>query len=243
MLALSLVMLGLRSKGSTEFKVSGNAIAVQLTQLLAGTKAHFNSDRKGRPGCYLLIGAADPARRFEFSLPDRVKDLGFAGQIIYRIRDINLSTIKVVADERAFTLIASFESEGVELKGSHSRLGDAAVPDIELNNMQLRIKLIPVATAGGSISYESPEVSFSADVDNTFVPRFRLLGKTIDIMDTLTNYRNQLCRSVQAQIQHALNESSRKEALARQVALAIGPGSSRVETLRWEGTDLIVVLR
>lgn len=238
--------LGCGHNDATELRLSGPAIANQLAVLLEGSKAHLNADEKGKPGCYVQFGGGPSAKRFQFSLPNRVRDLGYAGDITYKINDVNLDKLTVEATAQQFILTATFESKDVELKGSHTWLGDAGVPDIELDRMVLQIKLKPIATKDGSISYTSPEVSFSARVDNTLAPRFRILGNTIDIMDTLTNYRNDLCRAIQQQVLTALDRPERKEALAKQVTAAIASqtnDTSRIQSLRWEGTDLLVSLR
>lgn len=239
-----LLALGCGRGESVELRMSGPAVAAQLQSLLAGSKAHFNADEGANAGCYVQFGNGSSVKRFEFSLPNRVKDLGIAGTITYKINDINLDDLQVSATAQKFVIAARFESRGVELKGLHSMLGDAGVPDIELDDMRLQISLKPITTRDGSITYDDPQVSFTAKVDNTLAPRFSILDHTIDIMDTLTNYRDDICHSIQTQVQRALDKTDRKAALAKLIGSAIGNGSqSRIESLRWEGTDLIVKMR
>jgi hypothetical protein len=244
---------GAASQGSApnELVLRGEGIAKQIQTSLAGTTGEFNSDSigadgKGRAGCFIQLGPALGERRFEFSLPDRVVDLGYAGQIIYRINHVKLKTLDVASTEGNFVLTAAFAASDVALKGSHSALGDAAVPDISLDHMRLIIRLKPVV-ADGKITYDQPRVEFKADVDNTFIPRFSVMGETIDVMDTLTNYRRDLCTSIQKKIQLALDDPARKAALAKKIEEGIrsqvdGP-SGRLVGLRFEGTNLVVQLR
>jgi hypothetical protein len=109
------------------------------------------------------------------------------------------------------------------------------------------VHLKPVVTRDSEITYDKPRVEFTANVDNTFIPRFALLGQTIDVMDTLTNYRRQLCRSIQQQMQKALDDPARKALLAKKISDGIagqivGP-SGAIVGLRFQGTDLVVQLR
>lgn len=241
-----------RQAAENELVLRGDVIARQIQASLSGTTGEFHCDQIGsdggrKPGCYLQLGPQLGARRFEFSLPDRVVDLGFGGQLVYKVNRIKLQSVEVRSAVGEFVIAARFLSPDVALKGSHSVLGDAAVPDIKLENMRLTIRLTPQVGAGNKISYERPTVEFKANVDNTFIPRFKVMGKTIDVMDSLTNYRRDLCASIQKQIQLALEDPARKAALAKKIEEGIagqitGP-SSPVIGLRFHGTDLIVKLR
>ncbi|HVT12385.1 MAG TPA: hypothetical protein VHE55_08970 [Fimbriimonadaceae bacterium] len=243
---------GQESPSYTELVLHGDAIAAQIQKGLAGTRAEFHADRIGPdgralPGCFVQFGPSLGDRRFEFSLPDRVVDLGYAGKITYKIDSVKLRSVKVGTSNGEFVLSAAFYSDGVALKGSHSVLGDAAVPDIELENMLLVVKLRPVVTPNNAISYDDPKVEFTTDVDNTFIPRFTLLGHTIDVVDTLTNYRQDLCQSIQRQIQRALDDPARKAALSKKIEESIagqiaGPNSP-ILGLKFQGSNLVVRLR
>lgn len=236
----------------SELVLRGDAIARQIQTSLQGAKGEFHADhvdqkRVHTPGCFLQLGPSLGDRRFEFSLPDRVVDLGYAGQITYRVNDIRLNSIGVASTDGSFVVAANFDTRGAALKGSHSLLGDLAVPDIRLDHIRLTVWLKPVVTREGLITYDEPRVRFTADVDNTFIPRFSLLGQTIDIVDSMTSYRRDLCQSIQTQIQRALDDPARKAVLARKLADGIsgeitGPKSA-VVGLRFQGTDLIVKLR
>lgn len=237
-------------KGS-ELRLRGDAIARQIEATLHGTQGEFNADQvvNGRrvPGSFIQLGPALGDRRFEFSVPDRVVDLSYAGKIYYRVDHIRLDQIHVRTADGQFVFDSTFRTGSVALKGSHSVLGDAAVPDIRLQNIHLQVRLVPVVLSTGKITYESPKVTFTADVDNTFLPRFELLDNTVDVMDAVTNYRWDLCRSIQTAIQSALDDPVRKAALAAKIQEGIageltGP-KSPIASLRFEGTDLLVMLR
>ena len=240
------------SAGYTELVLHGDMIAHQIQASLAGTKGELRSDKVDpdgtrHPGSFVQFGPGMKDKRFEFSLPDKRIDLGYAGQITYRVNDIKLDTVDMYSTTREFIITASFISNGVALKGSHSALGESVVPGIKLQNMQLAIHLIPIVTPEGKISYSEPHVTFAADVDNTFIPRFSVLGRSVDIVDSLTHYRHDLCETVQTQIQKALDDPARKEALSEKIQEGIagrlsGP-SSAVLSLKFQGTDLVVRLR
>jgi hypothetical protein len=234
-----------------EITLRGDAIAREIEASLIGTKGEINCDRVTSqgirvPGSFVQLGPSLGDRRFEFSVPDRTTDISYAGSIIYKVNHIRLDRVGVTSVNGQFVFQANFKAADVALKGYHSALGDAAVPDLKLENMRLIVRLTPVV-AGGKVTYDRPQVSFAADVDNTFLPRFQMLGRTVDVMDTLTNYRRDLCKSIQVAIQTALDDPARKAALATKIEEGItgeitGP-SSPILGLRFEGTDLIVKLR
>lgn len=235
----------------SEITLRGDAIARHIQNSLQGAKGEFDADRwvggKRLPGSYLQLGPALGDRRFEFSVPERTVDLSYAGSIIYRVHHIKLGQVRVSSENGEFVVRASFTTSGVALKGAHSTLGDAAVPDIRLDNMRLIVRLTPVVTPEGRITYDRPAVKFTADVDNTFLPRFNILGRTVDVLDALTNYRRDLCRSIESGIQKALDNPAGKAALAAKIDEGIageitGP-QSPISSLRFHGTDLVVRLR
>jgi hypothetical protein len=237
---------------ATDLVLRGDVIAKQIQASLAGAKGEFRSDRispdgKRLPGCFIQLGPALGDRRFEFSLPDRIFDLGFAGEIVYKLQPVRLKTVEVTSGTGEFVISVAFDSSGVALKGIHSQLGDAAIPDIKMDRIRLVVRLKPVVTKSGQITYDQPSVRFTADVDNTFIPRFSVLGQTIDVLDALTNYRKDLCHSIEQQMQKALDDPVRKAALGKKIEEGISgqimsPGSAIVG-LRFLGTDLIVSLR
>jgi hypothetical protein len=242
--------VGQQSGTYTELVLKGEGIAKKIQSSLAGASGEFNGDTVGpdgrrQPGCFVQLGPALGDKRFDFSLPDRIVDLGYAGQVIYRVNHVKLKSVDVASADGDFVLTAGFAGSDVPLKGSHSVLGDAAVPDIKLDHIKLVIRLKPVVS-DGKITYDRPRVEFTADVDNTFIPRFSVMGQTIDVMDTLTNYRHDLCASIQRKIQGALDDPERKAALAKKISDGIsgqiGSGNA-VAGLRFQGTDLVVQLR
>jgi hypothetical protein len=235
-----------------ELVLKGDAIAHQIQVKLEGTRVEFHcdgvgADGKAKAGCFIQLGSGMGDRRFEFSLPNRVVDLGYGGEIVYKVSDVKLDAVRVSTSGGEFVIDAGFLSKTVALKGEHSLLGDAAVPDIKLDNMRLVVRLKPIVTQAGLISYDSPKVEFSATVDNTFIPRFTLLGNTIDVVDAVSNYRRQLCLSIQSQIQKALADPQRKAALAQKlqdgIAGQIAGPSSPVLGIHFQGADLVVKLR
>ncbi len=235
----------------TELVLKGDLIAKQIQGSLAGTKGELHADRidpdgKRHPGSWVQLGPALKDRRFEFSLPDKTVDLGYAGSITYRVNDVRLNTIAMVSAPSEFVLSATFLSDGVAIKGAHNTLGESVVPGIKLDNIRLAIHLKP-EVLDGKVSYDEPRVEFTANVDNTFIPRFTVMGYTVDVMDGLTHYRHDLCASVQRQIQLALDDPARKAALGAKIQEGIagqlaGPNSP-VIGLRFQGTDLVVRLR
>lgn len=236
----------------SEITLRGDAIAREIEKALEGTKGEFHCDRVATggdriPGSFLQLGPGLGDRRFDFSVPDRRVDLSYAGAIVYKVNHIRLDKVSVASADGEFVFTAGFKCSDVALKGFHSALGDAAVPDIQLEKMRLTVRLVPVVTPEGRITYDRPRVTFTADVDNTFLPRFELLGRKVDVMDSLTNYRRDLCKSIQQSIQRALDDPARKLALAYKIEQGItgeitGP-SSPLLGLRFQGTDLVVRLR
>jgi hypothetical protein len=248
-LALSSVACGSgQNKNYSELVLHGDSIAKQIQSSLAGTIGELHADRVDsngihHPGCFVQLGSALGDKRFEFSLPDRTIDLGYAGHITYWVNAIKLTGIEMSSSTKDFVLTASFSSDGVTLKGAHSTLGESVIPGIKLDRMRLVVHLKPVVTTDGKITYDDPRVEFTADVDNTFIPRFTIMGQTVDVVDALTHYRSDLCNSVRREVQKALDDPTRKAALAQKIQDGIAGPSSPVLGLRFQGTDLIVRLR
>ena len=236
----------------TELTLHGDMIAKQVETSLQGTQCELHADKVDEDGTrhprsFVQLGPSLSDKRFDFSVPDYVTDLGYAGQITYRVSDIRLKTIEMAAVANEFVISASFVSHGVALKGEHSTLGDAVIPGIKLDDMHLAIHLKPIVTQDGKITYDEPRVEFTADVDNTFIPRFTVLGHTVDVVDSLTHYRREFCSAIQKQIKKALDDPARKAALADKIQQGIagqfGGSSNAILGLRFQGTDLVVKLR
>src|SRR5690348_10406460 len=78
---------------SSEITLRGESIAGQIQAKLVGAKGQFHCDSVGkdgvrRPGCFVQLGPSLGDRRFDFSLPDRVVDLSYAGKIVYKVNRI-----------------------------------------------------------------------------------------------------------------------------------------------------------
>lgn len=236
----------------SEILLKGDIIAKQIQASLSGTKGELHGDLidKGgsrHPGSFIQLGPQLHDRRFEFSIPDYDIDLGYAGKITYRLNDVQLKSVEIASSPADFVLKAAFLSNGTAIQGSHSALGETVVPGIRLNNILLVVHLKPVVTADGKITYDEPRVEFTAEVDNTFLPKFEVMGQTVDVVDFMTHYRKNLCGTIQRQIQTALDDPARKAALAQKISDGIsgqiaGPGGAIVG-LRFQGSDLIVRLR
>src|SRR5690349_13279366 len=119
-----LPMVLLLASADSEITIPGTAIAQQIQLSLVDLKAELHADRIGNdgkriPGSFLQLGHRLGDRRFEFSVPDREVDLGYAGKIIYRVHDVRLQSVKVSTVQGEFIFDAAFFSKGVALKGSH----------------------------------------------------------------------------------------------------------------------------
>jgi hypothetical protein len=154
----------------------GADIARSLEQALEQTQLHLDDDVVSRDGSHIQrsfveVGASLGGGRHFFGMPNPVIDLGSAGKIEYRLRDVNLTSISVRAFEGEYIVSLFFEDEGIELvaksQGQSNRLGIGA-PDFHLNRARLDVTCVPaqgpVSAAGERSAFDCTKVKLLADV-------------------------------------------------------------------------------
>jgi len=228
----------------TEQRLPGADIARVLDEALAGTQVHLDEDlvegTRRTPQSFVALPEALGKRRFAFSIPEQRFDLSSAGQVEYRIHDVNLSQTRLKATDHDFVLTLYFESDGKEILARHSGgmvdLG-GAVPDLQMNQVKMDVTLTP-SPARDRPTFSEAKVSFDAEIhpDGT---AGSYLGSALESV----GYRQKMMRLIEREAQKSVGSPAVLEALNARLweALKVRSGG-KVAQARFEGTDLVMVM-
>jgi hypothetical protein len=229
---------------ATEQRIPGADIARVLDDALTGTQLHLDQDTlhgtQRVPQSFIALSAALGKRRFAFSIPEQRFDLGSAGQVEYRLNDVNLSQTRFKATDRDFVLTLYFEDLGKEVLGRH--LGGmvdlgGAVPDLQMNQMTMEVVLTP-SSARDRPAFSEAKVTFDAEIhpDGTAAS---FLASALES----TGYQEVLKRVIEREAQKSVGSPAVLEALSARLWEALKERSGgKVSKAHFEGTDLVMVL-
>lgn len=247
--AVGLVVLGLQSE-PMEVALYGDVIAQHMQQALFGTKMSVRSDYSNAKGAAAKGGRVEfgpelGARSFAFSVPTHSLDLGWFGEVTYRIANIELTDWTIKAEGPDFVIDSRFRGSGPQFIGRHSTLGRSVVPDVYFDSMKLRVKLRPVVLRNGTPSYTDPRVEFTAKMRSEAVT-FSAFGHEFDLLDMVTGYRDKVLAIVRAKVRECLDSQEKKVALGAFLMKAMNERAQelkmRIVGMRFEGTTLRIAL-
>jgi len=123
------------------FTIPVDSFILFANGFLSNVGLHLNNDagHAGRENqnSHITINGVTSA----FDIPVARKDLPFPlpGSGLFYVRDMNKDDahISQVGSGNAFSLNLHFEQSGIEVKGYHSSLGDSAMPDFQMSNINL----------------------------------------------------------------------------------------------------------
>jgi hypothetical protein len=124
---------------ASSFSIPVDSFILFANGFLANVGLHLNNDA-GHAGqenqnSHITINGVTTA----FDIPPAKVDLPFPlpGSALFYIRDMNKdgAQISQVGTGNSFNLGLHFESNGIELKGYHSDLGDSGIPDFQMSNI------------------------------------------------------------------------------------------------------------
>lgn len=236
-----------------------------LETAFAGTSIHLADDSsvRGRPASYIQLGPALRGQRVFFSIPAHDVGLGFGGRARFFVSDVNSDpdyltatpggrakfgqTITVGATPAEFVVNVRFEDEGVEIRGIPggrlARFRDTVVPDVQINTIQLQIRLVPASLPnGGGIGFRPVIVTFRGDIESEGLGTMSLFGRRVDLLDELTNYKAELKRTIEREVARTVDANLpviaanlTTEIRRRGAALGV-----TVSSIRFEGTSLVI---
>lgn len=131
--------------------VAADTFVLFANGFLSQVRLHLNNDKD--QSSFVTIGGVTSS----FDIPAEEKDLPFPlpGSGLFFIRDMNLDGARMARAANAFDVQLRFESNGIEVKGYHSTLGDIAMPDFQMSNITLG------ATASLGVRHGKLVVGFS----------------------------------------------------------------------------------
>lgn len=251
---------------AAELRLEGPEIAKMVQTAFNGTVIRLNRDGigpKGQPipASFIQLGPAMQNVRFAFSMPEERYSLGFAGNAIYSVNDINSDanyvvktargpmkmgqTITVIAMPAAYLITLRFEDVGTEIlgrpDGGLSRMRSSVVPNVEVNNISLQIALYP-QTVGNSIAFKPSRVTFFGDIQAQGLANLTIAGHHVDIVDSMTDYKSRLKETIEREVAKLIDRSLpqlaanlQHEIIRRGAGLGV-----RVTAVRAEGTSIII---
>lgn len=179
---------------------------------LSQVRLRLHNDRG--QGSFVTIGGVTSS----FDVAPEDKDLPFPlpGSGRFFIRDMNLTDASMARAGSAFDVHLRFESNGIEVKGYHSALGDVAMPDFQMTDIDLG------ATASLSVRHGKMAVGFtsprlSAGIASTGA--CNVFG--LDWCNTLFGASGSLRKSFELQASTQLNGSMIQNALTQSLADAL----------------------
>lgn len=250
-MTLLLLTLALAKSPPLTVRVNRQTIVQKIKATFEGVQVQVGEDSldgKGKlvPGSAIIFGPALGRKRVDFSVPAQVKDLGLLGQVKYVANGISVRDYSVRATEKEYEVTLYFASRGPALKGSHSFLGDGPIPDIELKAAHVIVRMRPAVTPEGKLFFEQPEVAFWADVQTQGLT-WNVMGRRVDLLDSVTGYRNTIKDAIESQMTKALAGPNARSLLAEKVQEFIGQQAAKfgakVSRIRLDGTELLLTLQ
>ncbi|MHB8872167.1 MAG: hypothetical protein ACYC8T_00625 [Myxococcaceae bacterium] len=229
---------------AAELRVPGADLARVLEEALTGTQVHLDHDlgkgAKAAPRSFVALPPGLGSKRLEFSVAEQVFDLGSAGEVEYRVNDVNLLRSQVAATARDYVLTLYFEDEGKEVLSRHRGgmfdLG-GAVPDLQMNAMKMEV-VLTTSSAKDRPSFSSAKVRFDADIRPDGDGASLLAGALES-----SGYQEQIKRAIEREAQKSIGGPGVLEALSAKLWDALNErAGGKAAKARFDGTDLVIEL-
>ena len=179
---------------------------------LSQVRLHLNNDKV--QSSFVTIGGVTSS----FDIPVEKKDLPFPlpGSGLFYIRDMNLDSARMGRTGSALDVRLHFESNGIEVKGYHSALGDIAMPDFQMSNIDLG------ATASLGVRHGKLVLGFvGTHLDASVASTGACNVFSVDWCDFLFGASGSLRRSFELQAFSTLNGSTIQTALTQSLGDAL----------------------
>lgn len=173
--------------------------------------------------------------------------VGVAETVRFRVTNVNSNSLSGSVEDGRLVFTATFEGQGRELKGDlrfcwgpppicvDPRWEDGMVPDLQIRNMRVTLRLTP-AVAGGALSFPSAEDSFDGDVQ---------LGSDLEnwLIPPLQTYAGVLKSAIRAAVHSSLNTARVRGAIAT-IAMAriraVDPSFQQILSVTPSGAAIVV---
>ena len=235
-------------------RVNGNIAAGLMESALASTQLHLDNfgpqhglSHHEANASFLQWGGSTTT----FTVPEKQYDLDCglpcpdAGQARLYVNDVNLNSVDVAWDS-AFVLDAGFEESGREVKGFQSYdsywdyldfVTDDTIPDFEISNANLRLRLMPVADGAGRLTYSLASSDFTGTIQGT--GGCDVFG--VDVCEFAIGYKGTLESAIESNVSGVLNSSTAKAAVGNALKPQLANlGINTVSAVYLEGDDIVI---
>lgn len=236
-------------------RVPGNIAAGLMDAALNGTELHLDNfgpqhglSHHEANASFLRWGGSSTS----FTIPEKQYDLDCglpcpdAGQARLYVNDVNLNSVDVGWDTNAFVLDAGFEDSGREVKGFQSYdsywdyldfVTDDTVPDFQISDANLRLRLVPVADGAGRLTYSLAGSDFTGTIQAT--GGCDIFG--IDICEFAIGYKATLEQSIESNVSTVLNSATAKTAVGNALKPRLADlGITVVTAVHIDGDDIVI---
>jgi len=259
LLLFALMLLLATDARAVELRISGPELAALLERSFTGTVIRLHQDENVggavRAGSFLRLPATLGGTEVRFSIPPREQVLAPGVRARFAVNDVRsesgvdsgLKPITVRATETTFNIAIQFEDADAEIvslpaEGRAARVSRWLVPDVEVNDISLRVALLPRTGPRGEIVFLPPEVIFVGNVQAGGVGSLRILGREIDLLHQVTDYRDEIKRGVEREVKRSLQQQLPFVARALTMEVRRRGKAAQIEVtgLRFEGTTLVI---
>jgi hypothetical protein len=252
-LILALLALSARGAAGAELRIGGTELAAMIQTAFRGTAIRLHHDEGGKPASFIRLGPRLRGETMTFSIPATEIRLGFGATARYEIDDVNslpastsakeaVDSIAVSATDDTFIVTIHFEDGGTEIRGAPggrlARFREGAVPDLQVDDIAVRILLTPQP---GRIGFQPSRVFFSGNVQarGTLVPFF---GRRIDVLDEVTDYKTTVKAAIEREVKKLVDRNLPAVAtsIQNEVRRRTNGSGLTVQAVRFEGTTLTI---
>jgi hypothetical protein len=233
-------------------RVPAPLVASWLNGALSGMRIHLDNygPQHGQShhepnASYLAMGSTT----LPFTIPDFQYDIDCGilcpdlGQARFYVNDVNSQSIGVGWASSAFAVDVAFESAGREIKGYFTDgttgiVADDLMPDVQVDNAHVKMRLVPVVDTAGGLTYSLQQgPDFSGSIQAT--GPCSVFG--YDACDWITDYKSKLTSSVRSNLGAVLTSSTARAAVGDALKpLLASAGISTVKALFVEGDTIVI---
>jgi hypothetical protein len=159
------------------------------------------------------------------------------GSGIFNVRNMNLDDTEMSFNGNSFNVRLGFEEAGIEIKGRHSYLGDLAMPDFQMSNIDLNVSAA-LAVRNGQLTIGFSNARLDAGVASTGACNVFGLDWCNFLFGTSGDIRKKFQETALAQLQGSTIQNALRASLAE--ALADFGVTGTIGTVTIQGDQIVI---
>lgn len=159
------------------------------------------------------------------------------GSGIFNVRNMNLDDTEMSFNGNSFNVRLGFEEAGIEIKGRHSYLGDLAMPDFQMSNIDLNVSA-GLAVRNGQLTIGFSNARLDAGVASTGACNVFGLDWCNFLFGTSGDIRKKFQETALAQLQGSTIQNALRASLAE--ALADFGVTGTIGTVTIQGDQIVI---